>query len=60
MLVHLFDVPHLDNMKILKALIYIKDDLLPLEVGTTKARVALQNCVNFYLRILLFHQYSSF
>lgn len=39
MLVHIFEIPHLDNMKILKALIYMKDDILPLEVGTTKTRV---------------------
>ncbi|CDP15097.1 unnamed protein product [Coffea canephora] len=38
MLVHLFEVPHLENLRILKALIYNKDDLLPLEIGTSKTR----------------------
>ncbi|GFP99046.1 hypothetical protein PHJA_002048500 [Phtheirospermum japonicum] len=28
--------PHLDNQKILRHLIYLKDDVLPLEVGTNK------------------------
>ncbi|XP_039133185.1 protein SIEVE ELEMENT OCCLUSION B-like [Dioscorea cayenensis subsp. rotundata] len=37
-LVRLFETIHLDNMKILKALIYSKDDL-PLIEGTTKKRV---------------------
>ncbi|OIT06340.1 PREDICTED: protein SIEVE ELEMENT OCCLUSION B-like [Nicotiana attenuata] len=38
MLVHSFETTQFDNMKINKALIYIKDDLLPLEVGTTHTR----------------------
>ncbi|XP_057949399.1 protein SIEVE ELEMENT OCCLUSION B-like [Malania oleifera] len=37
-LVRLFEVPHLDNMKILKALIYAKDDQQPLFDGFTKRR----------------------
>lgn len=41
MLVHLFEITHFDNMKILKALIYIKDDILPLEVGNVHTRVIL-------------------
>ncbi|XP_030542064.1 protein SIEVE ELEMENT OCCLUSION B-like [Rhodamnia argentea] len=40
-LVHLFATPHLDNMKILQALIYAKDDQLPLLDGSTKRRVGL-------------------
>ncbi|KAI3464169.1 hypothetical protein Pfo_020896 [Paulownia fortunei] len=36
-LVRLFDTtPHLDNQRVLKHLIYLKDDLLPLEVGINK------------------------
>ncbi|KAK9277623.1 hypothetical protein L1049_007169 [Liquidambar formosana] len=40
-LVRLFEVPHIDNMKILKALIYAKEDLLPLFDGSTKKRVPI-------------------
>ncbi|KAK1289203.1 hypothetical protein QJS10_CPB18g00534 [Acorus calamus] len=39
-LVHLFDTIHVDNMKILKALIYNKEDL-PLVDGLTKKRVSV-------------------
>lgn len=39
MLIRLFETPHIDNMKILKALLYSKDDMLPLVDGTTKTRV---------------------
>lgn len=39
MLIKLFETPHIDNMKILKALLYSKDDMLPLVDGTTKTRV---------------------
>ncbi|KAG8388521.1 hypothetical protein BUALT_Bualt02G0134200 [Buddleja alternifolia] len=36
-LVRIIDTtPHLDNQRVLKHLIYLKDDLLPLEVGTNK------------------------
>ncbi|XP_021299174.1 protein SIEVE ELEMENT OCCLUSION B [Herrania umbratica] len=43
MLLNLFDptVMHIDNMKILKALIYVKDDKLPLLDGSTKRHVSL-------------------
>ncbi|KAF8390540.1 hypothetical protein HHK36_025067 [Tetracentron sinense] len=41
-LVRLFEANHLDNMKILKALIYAKDDLQPLYDGSTKKRVNLE------------------
>ncbi|KAF5739583.1 hypothetical protein HS088_TW12G00792 [Tripterygium wilfordii] len=41
MLVNLFDMIHIDNMKVLKALIYAKDDKLPLIDGSTKRRVGL-------------------
>ncbi|WCJ18066.1 Protein SIEVE ELEMENT OCCLUSION B [Euphorbia peplus] len=39
MLLNLFDTIHIDNMKILKALIYSKDDIQPLIDGSTKRRV---------------------
>lgn len=42
MLVKLFDSVHIDNMKILKALIYAKDDLQPLVDGSTKRRVHIE------------------
>ncbi|WCJ34301.1 Protein SIEVE ELEMENT OCCLUSION B [Euphorbia peplus] len=41
-LLHLFDMAHLDNMRVLKALIYAKDDQLPLVEGTTKRRVNIE------------------
>ncbi|XP_007044877.2 PREDICTED: protein SIEVE ELEMENT OCCLUSION B [Theobroma cacao] len=40
-LLRLFDAIHIDNMKILKALIYAKDDQLPLWDGTTKQKVSI-------------------
>ncbi|OMO60299.1 hypothetical protein CCACVL1_24257, partial [Corchorus capsularis] len=40
-LVRLFDAVHIDNMKILKALIYAKNDQLPLWDGTRKQRMSL-------------------
>jgi len=39
MLRELFSKPHTDNMKVLKALIYAQDDILPLYDGVTKKRV---------------------
>lgn len=42
MLCDLFSTPHLDNMKVLKALIYAKDDILPLYDGASKRRVSLE------------------
>ncbi|KAJ9683316.1 hypothetical protein PVL29_019065 [Vitis rotundifolia] len=39
MLRNLFESIHIDNMKILKALIYAKDDMQPLVDGSTKRRV---------------------
>ncbi|KAL9228394.1 hypothetical protein vseg_003981 [Gypsophila vaccaria] len=41
-LVHLFDLPQLDNIKILKHLIYLKDDIQPLYQGSTKTRVHVE------------------
>ncbi|XP_016207028.1 protein SIEVE ELEMENT OCCLUSION B [Arachis ipaensis] len=42
MLRELFTTPHIDNMKVLKALISAKDDTLPLYDGATKKRVSLE------------------
>ncbi|KAK0588386.1 hypothetical protein LWI29_000325 [Acer saccharum] len=39
MLLNLFEMVHLDNMKVLKALICAKEDLQPLVDGSTKRRV---------------------
>lgn len=39
MLRDLFSKPHTDNMKVLKALIYARDDILPIYDGVTKKRV---------------------
>nr|DAD34397.1 TPA_asm: hypothetical protein HUJ06_005037 [Nelumbo nucifera] len=41
-LVRLFETPHIDNMKILRALIYSKDDMQPIFDGTTKKKVGLE------------------
>ncbi|CAL5370188.1 unnamed protein product [Camellia sinensis] len=41
-LVHLMEMIHLDSMKVLRALIYAKDDLLPLFDGSAKRRVNLE------------------
>ncbi|KAK9726696.1 hypothetical protein RND81_05G231300 [Saponaria officinalis] len=38
-LVHLFDLQQLDNIRILKHLIYLKDDIQPLYQGSNKTRV---------------------
>ncbi|KAK1560781.1 hypothetical protein Q3G72_030856 [Acer saccharum] len=38
-LVRLMETPHIDNMKVLRALIYAKDDQLPLIVGSAERRV---------------------
>ncbi|KAI6700779.1 hypothetical protein NL676_015103 [Syzygium grande] len=41
-LLNLIETIHIDNMKILKALIYPKDDIQPLVEGTTKKRVSIE------------------
>ncbi|GMY14995.1 protein SIEVE ELEMENT OCCLUSION B-like [Fagus crenata] len=41
-LVHLFETPHLENMKILKALLNPKEDLHPLVIGSTKTRANIE------------------
>ncbi|XP_027347273.1 protein SIEVE ELEMENT OCCLUSION B [Abrus precatorius] len=38
----LFSRPHADNMKVLRALIYAQDDILPLYDGVSKKRVSLE------------------
>ncbi|KAL3511373.1 hypothetical protein ACH5RR_030774 [Cinchona calisaya] len=40
-LIQLLQTPHIDNMKILRALIYAKEDQLPLYDGTHKSRSSL-------------------
>lgn len=44
---YLFETTHIDNMKILKALIYPKDDILPLVDGSTKRRVCFCSVHSF-------------
>ncbi|XAR51937.1 hypothetical protein NMG60_11006745 [Bertholletia excelsa] len=41
-LLRIFETIHLDNMRVLKALIYPKDDILPLYDGASKKRVNLE------------------
>ncbi|KAK0574586.1 hypothetical protein LWI29_025850 [Acer saccharum] len=41
-LVRLMETPHIDNMKVLRALIYAKDDQLPLIEGSTRRRAGLE------------------
>ncbi|KAL6351613.1 hypothetical protein AAG906_040967 [Vitis piasezkii] len=41
MLVRLFETPHIDNMKIIRVLIYAKDDQPPLFDGLSKRKVSL-------------------
>ncbi|KAK4257003.1 hypothetical protein QN277_006651 [Acacia crassicarpa] len=41
-LVRLFETAHIDNLKILRALIYAKEDPPPLVDGSTKTRVSLE------------------
>ncbi|KAK2636630.1 hypothetical protein Ddye_031422 [Dipteronia dyeriana] len=41
-LVRLMETPHIDNLKVLRALIYAKDDQLPLVEGSTRRRAGLE------------------
>ena len=43
MLIELFKMIHIDNMRVLKALICPRDDVLALVDGTTKKRVSSSN-----------------
>ena len=40
---HLFDMNHVDNMKVLRSLIYPRDDIQPLVEGSSKRRVCNQH-----------------
>ena len=51
-LVRMLETPHIDNTKFLKALIYPKDDQLPLYDGYTRRRVSSQFILFIYLYIL--------
>ncbi|CAL5368371.1 unnamed protein product [Camellia sinensis] len=42
-LLHIFEMVHIDNMKVLRTLIYPKDDLQPLFDGSTKRRIPIMN-----------------
>lgn len=54
-LVRLFETIHIDNMKILKALIYSKDDL-PLVDGLSKKRV----CFKSHLIVIPLHSFVGY
>ena len=54
-LVHILDVIHIDNMKILKALINTKDDILPLYDGSDKERVCNTIHDSFYKQLIHHH-----
>ncbi|XP_059657798.1 protein SIEVE ELEMENT OCCLUSION B-like [Cornus florida] len=63
-LVHLFETPHIDNMKILKVLIYAKDDQFPLFDGSTKRKVSIdvlrrKNVLLFISDLELSHEEQS-
>ncbi|GAA0138615.1 hypothetical protein LIER_00326 [Lithospermum erythrorhizon] len=42
MLIHLFESTHMDNMRVLKALFYLRNDLPSLVVGTTQTTVNIE------------------
>lgn len=46
LLVRLFEIPHADNMKILRALIFAKDDHPPLYDGFTRKKVDISKEVS--------------
>ncbi|KAI7996495.1 Protein SIEVE ELEMENT OCCLUSION B [Camellia lanceoleosa] len=50
---HLFKTTHIDNQKILKALIYTKDNQLPLVDGSTKRRVSIDVLVRKNVLLLI-------
>ena len=49
MLKNLFEKIHIDNMKVLKALIYAKDDIQPLIDGSSKKRVRSSTISSIYV-----------
>ena len=53
MLKNLFEMIHIDNMKVLKALIYSKDDIQPLIDGSSKKRVRSSTISSIYVINLL-------
>ena len=53
MLKNLFEMVHIDNMKILKALIYGKDDIQPLIDGSSKKRVRSSTISSSYVIYLM-------
>lgn len=53
MLRDLFSRAHVDNMKVLKALIYAQEDILPLYDGVSKKRVWFSDIVNLHDVLLL-------
>ncbi|KAJ6965627.1 protein SIEVE ELEMENT OCCLUSION B [Populus alba x Populus x berolinensis] len=53
MLKNLFEMIHIDNMKVLKALIYAKDDIQPLIDGSSKKRVRSSTISSIYVINLL-------
>jgi hypothetical protein len=53
MLKNLFEMVHIDNMKILKALIYAKDDIQPLIDGSSKKRVRSSSISSSYVIYLM-------
>ena len=48
LLVELFKMIHIDNMRVLKALICPRDDVLALVDGTTKKRVGSSNTYHYH------------
>ena len=50
---HLFDVTHIDNMKVLRALIYPRDDIQPLVEGSSKRRVRMQEQITVQIYLYL-------
>jgi hypothetical protein len=53
MLKNLFEMTHIDNMKVLKALVYAKDDIQPLIDGSSKKRVRSSTISSFYVTNLM-------
>jgi len=53
MLKNLFEMTHVDNMKVLKALVYAKDDIRPLIDGSSKKRVRSSTISSFYVTNLM-------
>lgn len=54
MLVRIFEVTHIENTKILKALFCAKDDVHPLYHGSSKTRVNLNPWITFDFLYIIF------